>query len=311
MDAGQREAGGGERGQVLILVAFALVALLGMLALVADVGLLYLGRARSMNAAEAAALAGVQHLPSDPVQARTVALDYVGRNGLDAANAEVEITENNTRLDVKVHQTIPLFFARVLGFESAPVGGEAAVAVSALRKLQGAVPLGVEKQSFIYGATYYLKNAAGYAGSYKGNFGCLALGGRGGRNYEENLAHGYDGTLELGQVVETEPGNKSGPTSQGVNARLEADPTGTYEDHRPDSPRILKVPVVEWADDLHGRSTATIVGFAAFWLEGVGGSGNQNYITGRFMQLLTSDGEGGTGDDTSYNYGLYTYRIIK
>jgi hypothetical protein len=302
----------GERGQVLIVVAAGLVGLLGFSALVVDVGLLYAGRARCLNAAEAAALAGATALPGDPAQARSLALQYVGLNGFPAERAEVAISDRNTRLDVAVRQDTPLFFARVLGFETAPVSGAAGVQLTALQSLRGAVPLGVERQHFEYGAVYYLKNSPGYGGSYKGNFGCLALGGRGGSNYEENLANGYEGEIEVGDRVETEPGNKSGPTTRGINARRSADPTGTYDDHRPDSPRILKVPVVEWDSGKGGRSTATVVGFAAFWLEDVGGQGKENYVTGRFMELLTTDGQGGSGSAGSgESYGLYGYRIVK
>lgn len=38
-----------------------------------------------------------------------------------------------------------------------------------------------------------------------------------------------------------------------------------------------------------------IVGFAAFFLEGVGGSGNNNYVTGTFMQMVVP-GDISTGE---------------
>jgi Flp pilus assembly protein TadG len=321
-ESGTRERRG-EAGQVLVIVAAAMAGILGFLALVVDVGLLYAERARAMNAAEAAATAGVQWLPGDVAAATATAVDYAQRNGIAAGQTTVTITQSNTQLRVSVRKDVQLFFARVLGINTAPVSGKAAVRLLAVQRVTGAAPLGVEKQSFVYGGTYYLKNSPGYGGSYKGNFGCLALGGRGGANYANNLANGYQGELQLGDIVETEPGNKSGPTNDGISARMNADPTGTYENHRPDSPRILKVPVVEWSAG-GGRSTAKVVGFAAFWLEGSGGSGDQNYVTGRFMQLLASPGEGQwdlnanhqfsgqeSHDDSMYNYGLYSYRIIE
>lgn len=303
----------GERGQVLILVALSLVGLLGFLALVVDVGFLYAERAKAMNAAEAATTAGVQSLPADPISARAAALEYAARNGISSERTTVTVSLDNTRLDVAVRSDAPLFFARVFGLETVEVSGKAAAVVSAVRSLRGAKPLGVEEQQFIYGATYYLKNSPGYGGSYKGNFGALALGGHGGANYRDNLEHGYPGELKLGDVVESEPGNMSGPTSQGLGALIDADPTGTYDNHDPGSPRIIKVPVVRWSDGGGGRSDATVVGFAAFWLESVGGSGRENYVTGRFMQMLTSNevGEAGSGDDSAYDFGLYSYRLVE
>ncbi len=302
----------GERGQVLVLVAASLVGLLGFVALVVDVGFLYAERAKAMNASEAATTAGVQFLPYDSEQARATALDYAARNGVSADRVTVTISLDNTRIDVAVKTEAPLFFARVFGLNTVEVRGKAAAQVGAVRSLRGAEPLGVEQQNFVYGATYYLKNSPGYGGSYKGNFGALALGGRGASTYRDNLEHGYSGELKLGDVVESEPGNMSGPTSQGLGALLDADPAGTYEHHDPDSPRIIKVPVVRW-DGGEGRRTGTVVGFAAFWLESVGGEGRENYVTGRFMQLLTSNEDGGvgSGDDSTYDFGLYSYRLVE
>lgn len=303
---------GDERGQVLVLFAVSLVALLGFVALVVDVGLLYGQRARAMNAAEAATVAGMQALPNDPGGAVATAVDYAVRNGYQSDEVSAVVGPDNKRLEVTVRVDAPLFFARVLGFESVPIAARTAAQAGAVRSLNGAVPLGVEKQAFVYGASYYLKNVPGYGGSYRGNFGGLALGGRGGNAYEENLALGYEGELQIGDEIDTEPGNKSGPTNSGIAARIDADPLGTYESHRADSPRVLKVPVVEWSTK-GGRSTATVVGFAAFWLEGVGGSGRECYVSGKFMKLLTSseDAQMGTGDYTSYDYGLYTYELVE
>lgn len=297
---------------MLVLLAVSMVALLGFMALVVDVGLLYGQRARAMNASEAATAAGMQFLPGDPGGAVATAVDYATRNGYQPEQVTAVVGPDNKRLEVTIKVDAPLFFARVLGFKGVPIGARTAAQAGAVRSVNGAVPLGVEKQAFVYGATYYLKNSPGYGGSYKGNFGALALGGRGGSTYEENLAHGYDGELKVGDVIETEPGNKSGPTNSGIAERMNADPLGTYESHRADSPRILKVPVVEWGAK-GGRSTATVVGFAAFWLEGVGGSGRECYVSGRFMRLVTSSEEAelGTGDYTTYDYGLYTYDLVE
>jgi hypothetical protein len=58
-----------EGGQVAIVVALMLVVLLGFAALVVDVGLNWAARTQAQAAADAAALAGVVALPSDPVAA--------------------------------------------------------------------------------------------------------------------------------------------------------------------------------------------------------------------------------------------------
>jgi Flp pilus assembly protein TadG len=58
-----------QRGQVAIVVALMLVVLLGFAALVVDVGLNWAARTQAQSAADAAALAGVIALPSDPTAA--------------------------------------------------------------------------------------------------------------------------------------------------------------------------------------------------------------------------------------------------
>lgn len=64
MHACKRRAG--ERGQVLVLSAFGLVALLGMTGLAIDVGIATIQRRQAQNAADAAALAGADDLPGSP-----------------------------------------------------------------------------------------------------------------------------------------------------------------------------------------------------------------------------------------------------
>ncbi|WP_305041470.1 pilus assembly protein TadG-related protein, partial [Geoalkalibacter sp.] len=52
----------GEKGAVAVLVAVLLMFLIGMVALVVDVGYLYATRSELQNAADAAALAGARQL---------------------------------------------------------------------------------------------------------------------------------------------------------------------------------------------------------------------------------------------------------
>lgn len=64
-------------------MAFGLTVLLGCGAMVTDVGLIYAEKAKLQNAVDAAALAGVQELPNNPVTAAQIAQDYAQQNGAD------------------------------------------------------------------------------------------------------------------------------------------------------------------------------------------------------------------------------------
>ena len=56
------------------------MVLVGMAALVVDGGSWYQADRQLQTAADAAALAGAQHLPTEQTEARTVALDYAQKN---------------------------------------------------------------------------------------------------------------------------------------------------------------------------------------------------------------------------------------
>lgn len=116
-----------QRGQVLVLTAFALVGLLGFLGLVVDVGYMYLERAKLQKATDAAALAGAALLP-DSAQATAEALQYVTTNGESAQNATVTVGPDGsgrTTITVRIAKTVPTFFAKVLGISSFPVSASA------------------------------------------------------------------------------------------------------------------------------------------------------------------------------------------
>src|SRR5690606_21957458 len=78
-----------EKGSALFLTAIAMVVLLGFAALVTDVGLLYLNRYQLANAADAAALAGVQELPWSSWSAERRALAYGELNGVTGLTVQV------------------------------------------------------------------------------------------------------------------------------------------------------------------------------------------------------------------------------
>ncbi len=72
---------GEEKGSVMVMVVIALIVLIGFTGLVIDGGSLYLTKSRLQNAADAAALAGAQSLPTAGTAAN-VAITYAGHNGM-------------------------------------------------------------------------------------------------------------------------------------------------------------------------------------------------------------------------------------
>ncbi len=296
----------------MVLVALTMVVLMGFSALTLDVGRLYIKKQWLQDAADAAALAGVQLLPGDPQGARTEADRYLELNGFPspgsgssgAGAAAVEVNGDT----VRVHLTykVDLYFARVLGLVSAEPVAAAQARVGPVGAVHGAVPLGIWWDQFEYGQVYLLKLAspADEGDVLRGNFHALALGGKGASVYRDNLREGYPGVLRVGDVVSTEPGNMKGPTRQGLLDRLQADPDAVYTAVDSESPRLLFVPVVDGL--AAGRDEVEIVGFAAFFLEGIN---EEDEVQGRFLHWLT---DGPVLDrEVHADYGLRSVRLVQ
>lgn len=112
-----------ESGQSLVMAALALVALLGMAALVIDVGYMQFQRRSLQNAADAASLAAVMAITEDSTEFDPeiigIAHDVVEKhmNRSDLVESVVIDLENETVM-VSVRQPAPKFFAGVLTREN-------------------------------------------------------------------------------------------------------------------------------------------------------------------------------------------------
>lgn len=295
-----------EDGQALVFFALLLVVLLGVAALVVDVGMMRVTKVEMQTAADAAALAGAQDLLNGG-DAEGTAVYYAEKNG--AENTMLPEQEDPTKIEVVCTKNVNYTFARILGFEKKEVSARAVADISSVKSASGVVPLGVESQTLEYGETYVLKENAG-AGSYHGNFNCLALGGQGAKVFGKNLKFGYDGILTIGDKIDTEPGNMAGKTAEGLSYRIEQDPTATFETVKKGSARICVVPVVNTLE-VNGRKEVTIVGFAVFFLESSGKTGNGNnaeaFINGKFMEMVIGNSTGGAVT----SYGAYKVKLIE
>lgn len=134
-------------GQTLVIVALALFALIGLVAVAVDGGNLMAERRRMQNAADAGALAGAREICfGSPSNAVATARDYaMVRNGAD--QAEVAIQDIYT-VHVTTTKTVDTFFAGLIGFPTADVGAEAAAMCSAATRAGGIWPLAIQDQPY-------------------------------------------------------------------------------------------------------------------------------------------------------------------
>jgi len=297
----------GEKGSAQIFIALFLMIILGAAALVTDTGLILYNRSVVANAADAAALAGVQALPANPSRAETIAREYAAKNNIPSP--EIIITDNNRKIEVRTENTVNLLFARALGFDISTAQGHAAARAENMSGVRGVVPLGLTEQPLIFGETYYLKYAAGDdpEGDYHSGFlGILALQGPGAKLYLEDLKYGFDEMTQLGDILNIQTGNISGNTYEGVQFRIDEcthSPECTPESYDPACPRLVFVPIIRpYAD-----KQVQVVGFAAFLIQGVTGMGSDNNIVGKFVYSTTAGESSAEAPDT----GVYVPRLIE
>jgi Flp pilus assembly protein TadG len=128
-----------ERGAVLVLVAICMTIFLGMAALAIDVGSFYQQQRQMQAAADAAALAGAQDLPSSASNATTHAQTYGATNAgvpssCNGTSPGVCVTTpyntNSSQIKVTVYKNIPTFFGHIFGFTSANVSASAVAAAN-------------------------------------------------------------------------------------------------------------------------------------------------------------------------------------
>src|SRR6478752_7052473 len=134
-----------ESGQVFVFVAFMLVALVGMTSLVIDVGAWFHAQRKLQTAADAAALAGAQHLPTQQSTALSVALDYAQRN--DSGIPAPTVTfPNAATINVSARADTPGIFAPVLNSALGVVSvhAQAAAQVSSPSSLKNVAPVAVK-----------------------------------------------------------------------------------------------------------------------------------------------------------------------
>jgi Flp pilus assembly protein TadG len=157
-----------ESGQALILAAAAMVVILGMAAMAIDVGMFLQEKRDLQNAADAAALAGAQDLPTSPANAVTNATTWAGENGIGAGELEgVTVSTTyvaNDTITVQVKRDVPWLFARVLGRGSDTVRADATARVGSPSVASGVMPwslLESAKAGATYGQEVTLKYSAG------------------------------------------------------------------------------------------------------------------------------------------------------
>ncbi len=284
-----------DRGQATILMLVFLVVLLGMAALVLDIGSWYRADRATQSAADAAALAGAQSLPGDPGNANTLALQYLTKNGggTPTVNVQTGVATNDT---IKVNVTRPAqgFFTKLFGVKTVTVGSHASARASLMDEAKYVAPIGVNilnpklkgtATCPCLGSTQQTTLPLGKTGA-PGSFDLINIdnshGGTGQSIIADWILRGYDGYLGLGQYF-SDSGAKwnSSEIDAALTSRL-----GT----------VLLFPVYDNLIGTGSNAQYHVIAWVGFHLTSFTASGSSGSITGWFTSV-TWDGIPSTRSD--------------
>lgn len=253
-----------ERGSVLAVSAFGMLAFLLAVGLSLDISHFYVVRAELSNAADASSLAAASALNSSPsgialateravqvmnnfefnntgvtIAAGNVTFaDNFGGPYVSAATAQAN-AENIRFVKVEVPpKDIDVAFASLaLGSDQVQMSHTAIAGMSVPPNVHCEwVPLSVIDVPMTPGSTYTIRSEPGNFVA-PGNYQILAVAGRGGKEVKHGLAGGVDVCAEPGEWydVDTKPGVVAGPVRHGLNTRFDDYSGGLdYQDYPPD-----------------------------------------------------------------------------
>jgi hypothetical protein len=307
-----------ESGQAIVLMALSLVVILGMAALVLDVGNWFHTKRRLQGTADAAALAGAQLLPGDPNGAKAMALSYANKNGGDVASQNIVVGKTvlgDDTISVRARKTDPGFFSGVLGIAGADIDARAKARVGPPAQARYVAPMVVYcGQSLIQNCngnkapTFGVQTSMDYDPmGAPGAFGMLNLDGANGTVGTSKEAawilKGFDKYLPLG-IYQSDPGAKfsSSNIQDALTARL-----GT----------VLLFPVFKTLVEQGQNAEYDIIGWIGFKLTGFTVRGNNATLTGYFTEyiaqgILAGGGGGaGGGSGPSSSFGVKSIQLIE
>jgi putative Flp pilus-assembly TadE/G-like protein len=293
-----------DSGQTAVLTVLFLVALLGAVALVLDVGSWFREQRDTQSAADAAALAGAQALPESPFEAEVLAAEYLGENG----GGTPEVTFSSTRsvndtISVTVTRQAPGVFAKIFGIDSVEVHGKAAARAGAPDRARWAAPIGVDiKHPKLQCNPVPCFNEPTRLDLEKVGPGAFRLlnidgsrGGTGPPTLAEWINRGFDGLMPLGWYF-SDPGAK-------FNSSHVKDAMGAQIGDE------LLFPVYDQTKGNGANFEYHVIGWVGFVVTAFQGKGNKGTVDGYFVRVIWEgiQSETGGADD----FGVRSIELVE
>lgn len=296
------------RGQSTVITVVFLAVLLGMAALVLDIGSWYRAKRAAQSTADAAALAGAQALPkSTTSNALSLAQEYANKNGGMGTGSVTFMTKYyaNDTITVRVKRTAPGFFAKLFGVGSVNVGATSTARSEPVSQANGVAPITVHyRHSFLHcsGGGNNISCAPDFGPNYMttltledlhapgngdraGAFGLINLDQNSGGNVGANvlagwLDNGYDGYLPIGRY-------NSAPSANFNNSQF----TGVMQQKLGTE---LLFPVYRVLKGPGSNALYDVIGWVGFVPTSFDPSGSNGTVTGYFKEYI-ADGIQVTG----------------
>ena len=298
-----------QTGQATVLTLVFLTVLLGMAALVLDVGSWYRADRDTQSTADSAALAGAQALPDSTADASSLASSYASKNGggLDGVSFSSSYGTNDT-IKVTIKKPAQGIFTRLFGVSSINVGSKASARTALISSAKYVAPIVVKNMHPkllgtagcpCFDPSNVTTIPLGRNGA-PGAFDLLNLdGSRGGTSpgiLADWMLKGYDGYLDIGQYY-SDPGAKwdSSQMHDALDQRI-----GT----------TLLFPVY---DDLIGNGSNAqyhVIGWVGFHLLSYEARGSSGSITGYFTEVIWSGLQATSGSGQPPNFGARSVQLI-
>jgi secretion/DNA translocation related TadE-like protein len=296
----------GERGQATVILVICLVVLLGMAALVLDVGTWFQAQRQTQAAADAAALAAAQALPQSATTARTLAQQYLTKNGGGTANVSVRrsFVADDT-VTVTVSRQAPGFFARVFGIDAVDVNAKATARIGTLAGARWAAPFAVDelhpklqcKPEPCFGDQAQLELEKIGPGAFRLLNLDRSHGGVGPSILEEWILRGHDGEMAVKEWYYSDPGTKfnSSHVRSALDARLDDE---------------LLFPVYRKTRASGANFEYEVVGWVGYVLEDYHVQGSKlSWLKGYFTKLIWEGIQSTTGGGP--NFGANTIQLVE
>ena len=297
-----------EHGQATVLTLVMLTVLLGMAALVLDIGSWYRADRHTQSAADAAALAGAQTLPYDAANATSLANQYIAKNG--GGDVSVNLSNSfgpNDTISVNLKRPAPGIFTRIFGVSSVNVGSKATARVDQPSQARWVAPIVVNKlhpdlkgttSCPCFGPGNETTLPLGKTGA-PGAFDLLNLdqshGGTSPGILSDWIMKGYDGYLPIGGYF-SDPGAKfnSSAVQSALQARIGS---------------VLLFPVYDTLTGGGANATYHVIGWVGFHLDGFTARGNSGTLTGYFTQVIWDGIQSETGSNQP-DFGTRSVQLI-